>query len=114
MEVEESPRGRSAFRLRLPCTVVYRADGQTACGTLRDISAAGISVEKVSHELPNQAQAVLELHFSDSLAPIEVEVEVVRQTSSGFAGRFVNLGGKRAVMLWDQLTAALTSQIGEV
>lgn len=113
MDTDPGPRGRTAFRFRLPCTVRYDVYGEAASATLLDISAGGISVEKASHPLPTDSTAEMQLHFADGVDPIDVEVQVVRQTPRGFAGRFVNLRGQRAIRLWDHLTEALKAQIGE-
>ncbi len=111
MEAEEEARGRSAFRFKLPCSVHYQADGESGRGNLLDISAGGVNIEKATHPLPLRSHAQLSLHFGDEGDPVQVQIEVVRQTGSGFAGRFVNLHGKHAVQLWNRLTEALKSQL---
>ena len=111
MEAEDEARGRSSFRFKLPCSVQYQTEEGSGSGSLLDISAGGVNIEKATHALPLRSHAQLSLHFGDACDPVQVQIEVVRQTANGFAGRFVNLHGKHAVQLWDRLSEALKSLI---
>ena len=110
---EESPQ-RAAFRFTLPCRVSYKVEGETARASLLDVSLVGVSVENAEPRPPTGTRCRLRLHLGEEDEPVDVEVQVIRHTESGFAGRFVNLAGGSAIQLWDRIAEAAKRRIRAV
>ncbi len=105
---------RAAFRFTLSCQVSYAVEGVTVRASLLDVSLEGVSVEDAEPRPPVGAQCRLKLHLGEEEEPIDLEVEVVRHTESGFAGQFVNLAGGSAIRLLDRIAEAAKRRIRAV
>ncbi len=113
MDRDDSKPTRAAFRFRLPCSVEFKVGQGRGRAFLLDISTDGVRVEEADHRLEAGQVTSLILNLAEDAEPVEVEIEVVRQTETGFAGRFVNLDRTVAFQLWDSIVAALKSHMEE-
>jgi hypothetical protein len=96
---------RVAFRFRLPCPISYSAGDASGQASLVDISAAGVRIEGATSRLQPGTRVRLNLRLGDELELTEAEAEVIRQTETGFAARFVEMDR--------ELTLHLLNLIGE-
>ncbi len=79
---------RMRFRFKLPRPVFYTVEDTTAEGVLCDISTGGAMIETKDDRLKAGERTILRFQLFDDSEQIEVEMEVVRETEVGFAGRF--------------------------
>ncbi len=113
MDRDGSKPTRAAFRFRLPCSVEFEVGQDRGRAFMLDISTDGVRVEEADLRLEAGQVTKLILNLSEDAEPVEVEIEVVRQTETGFAGRFVNLDRQVAFRLWDSIVAALKCRMDE-
>jgi hypothetical protein len=76
------------FQLHLP--VKYQTPVNQGTGITRDISLHDAQIEQVSCRLRPGSKMILKVAFVPT-APLELPAEVVRETQTGFAVRFVDL-----------------------
>jgi hypothetical protein len=107
---DETPQ-RAAFRFTLSGEVSYTLDGENGRATLTDVSMDGVSVDQAENRPALGSRPHLSLRLDDGSEPVDIEVEVVRHTETGFAGRFVGLGRDRAIELWERIAEAAKQRL---
>ncbi len=104
---------RARFRFKLPCPVYYSVDDGRGQAHLFDISPDGVRVAEASRPLAPGSRTRLSVQLREGADPLELEVEVTRQTETGFAGCFVNLDKQLAHQLWDGIAAAAKARLSD-
>ena len=94
---------RVAPRVGMDAPAEYRAGSGNGTGTVRDISTSGVRVDDVSMRLDNEEEAGLRCSFYMGSFGVELTGRVVRQTDTGFALQFLELGADQRALL-DRLT----------
>jgi hypothetical protein len=90
---------------RLP--VRYSIDGVEGRATVSDVSMTGVRLDHPTHGLVPGTVTRLTLRLVEGGNPIEVAIEVARETHTGFAGRFIDVGPSLATRLATELNRAL-------
>ncbi len=83
-------RVQQRYELRIP--VDYQSSGREGKGLLWNISSSGARIEQASVSMQLGTEVRLTLAFFPGAAPVALLGEVVRETESGFAVRFLDLG----------------------
>ncbi len=104
---------RSRFRFKLPRPVTYSVEDTMVEGMLCDISTGGAQIESKG-ECPKAGdRTVLHLQLSEELDPMDLEMEVTRETENGFAGRFLEVSAPLVFRLSKKIADAATSRLGQ-
>ena len=90
---------RVSPRVRIPAPAEYTAPSGNGTGTVHDISMSGVRIADVSMRLDNEEEAGLRCSFHMGSFGVELTGRVVRQTDTGFALRFLELGADQLALL---------------
>ncbi len=96
---ERRPERRDSQRYELRIPVDYQSSGRQGKGLLWDISASGARVEQASLSVELGTEVTLMLAFLPGATPVALRGEIVRQTESGFALKFLPLEGRVQLLL---------------
>ncbi len=96
---EEGPERREPQRYQLRIPVDYESSGRQGKGLLWDISTSGARVEQASLSVEPGTEITLMLAFFPGATPVSLPGEIVRQTESGFALKFLPLEGRVRLLL---------------
>ena len=107
MDFSTPVSGRSRFRFKLPCPVSFTVGDSSEEGVLVDISTGGAHIEAEQHGLKPGDRTQLQFQLEAKLEPIKVELEVVRETQSGFAGRFHQVPSRLVFQLSKEVAGAV-------
>jgi hypothetical protein len=91
-------------------SVRYSVDGVEGRATVSDVSMTGVRLAYPSHVLVPGTVTRLALRLVEGGDPIDVAIEVARETNTGFAGRFIDVGPSLATRLATELNRALASR----
>ncbi len=93
------PQRREPQRYELRIPVDYQSSGSQGKGLLWDISTSGARIEQASVSMQLGTEITLMLAFLPGATPVSLRGEVIRQTESGFAVKFLPLEGRVRLLL---------------
>ncbi len=96
---ERRPERRDPQRYELRIPVDYQSSGRQGTGLLWDISTSGARIEQAPVSVQVGTEVTLLLAFLPGATPVSLRGEVVRQTKSGFAVKFLPLEGRVRLLL---------------